>query len=258
MLIYQRISENKLTLAVAEALGELINVTDIILNSYPEWYKEYSQKSEFMLNISHIYSQLNSIFVQLSQMKFDEIKPIVKPVFEETLVREQSCIVKQQTMDSNRITHILGKFKRSTLSPEKKLQTNETFCFNKQSSKSNMIDEDEDTSFKTQFTTQQSRGRKNTVNKIAFARNADVDYETQSLIDLVVKEDDLFSVHILLQSYKFFHVMIENLSSNTTLHLPMFQSGLIWKLFIYLMDEYNEWELNIILEIKTIEKHVLN
>ena len=45
--------------------------------------------------------------------------------------------------------------------------------------------------------------RRQTYNKMKFSPNPDIDYSASSLLDFVLAEDDIFSVDVILDSYKF-------------------------------------------------------
>ena len=100
--------------------------------------------------------------------------------------------------------------------------------------------------------------RRQTVNKMKFSPNPDIDYSKSSLLDFVISEDDIFSVDVILESYKFLCILIENLCSNYDLHHMILRSGIIWKIFINLMDDHSSWRLKLILDPKVVEKHAYN
>ena len=63
--------------------------------------------------------------------------------------------------------------------------------------------------------------------QIKFSPNPVIDYSISSLLDFVISEDDIFSVDVILDSYKFLYILIENLCSNSDIHHMILRSGII-------------------------------
>jgi len=106
-LILNRTSQDKLSLPVAEAMSEVINVTNIILITYPQWIIGHPSKLNIIKSVSKIYSEMSKIFMQLSEMNFEEINKLKQEKLNDSSTRDKSVVSKSNSSDSNRLTQII-------------------------------------------------------------------------------------------------------------------------------------------------------
>lgn len=116
-IMSKRIEQIGLKLVYAEALSELINIINILLNSNPNWVLEGCDKYEFLMSISKLYTSFDDLFQTLDTMDFESINKPLKAKYDSTIVRDKSMMIKAPPKnESMRITQIVNDFKRSTLS----------------------------------------------------------------------------------------------------------------------------------------------
>ena len=126
-IISERISQYGLSLVMAETLSELINITNILLNTHPSWIVEGWNKYEFTISISGIYKQMINLFDTISDLGlskyFDEESEWKNE--SGSFHRDKSMMSSSKRSNSNsRITWLVSNFKRSTLCPQNELVSN--------------------------------------------------------------------------------------------------------------------------------------
>ena len=92
-LLALRISENHMRYTVAETMLEFINLTNNILNNFPDWFTEDYGKQKFVFHISEIYDEFYKVYLKLSELNFEVIKPIKKQSIDESQLRERSEVM---------------------------------------------------------------------------------------------------------------------------------------------------------------------
>jgi hypothetical protein len=203
-LVLEKIREKEFKLSVAEAMSEMINISNILLNIYPDWINSAKNKSDLVFVISKIYGELTLIFIQLSDINFEEMKPLQRASIDQSQARDKSMVNKLAQTNQSRITSILGRFKRSTLCTDKKFDSGNSFVMSKGMSSLSGSNQ-------SIFSGKNSASKRQSLPQISFDKNAEINYESTSLIDNVTSDEDSFSAYILLQSYKFINVLVENM-----------------------------------------------
>ena len=69
-IIFERIDEDGMTLVIAETLSEAINISNVTLNTYPDWITTKADKCSFTRVICKIYHHLIGIVDEISLMNF--------------------------------------------------------------------------------------------------------------------------------------------------------------------------------------------
>lgn len=106
-IIDERIKQYGLTLVMAEVLSELINITNILLNSHPNWITEGCDKYGLALSVSGIYQQLIDLFDTISDLGLKQYfeENSEQRVKNESVHRDKSMVsVRKRNNSNNRIT----------------------------------------------------------------------------------------------------------------------------------------------------------
>jgi len=92
--------------------------------------------------------------------------------------------------------------------------------------------------------------------EVEFSKSPLLNYEEGVLIDFILDNEDPFSASVILKLFKFLNHLIENISSFASLQYPVAKSSLIWRMLLFLMNDYSNWPLPFMLEPSTIDRYI--
>ncbi|CAI2367775.1 unnamed protein product [Moneuplotes crassus] len=243
-LIKERIKAYGFYLPLAETLSEVVNTAKLVISNYPDCIVETIECCNLISSISTVYSELDMLYQNLFMMKFENSE---SPIISKD-IRSSNTARFTDGSQVQRISQYVSQFRESPSLPKIKIGTRKY----SRSESMNYCPRKKKLGSKSKSSHDLIKGR-STITNIVFSKNPAINYNSRPLMDIVVKQEDPFAGYIILHSFKFLGVLIQEICTQTKLHKQFVTSGLLWKIFLTLLNDFSMSSLKAIIDPTKVE-----